>query len=181
MNTPRPVVITVVALAIALVAVASGIPAVAGTHPDRLNGQQRRIIHDATKQYRDIDVAVADGYVAVGACVELPGTGGMGYHYLHPQLAGDTVIDPAQPELLVYYSDHQGRLRLGAVEYFVADADHDLSTDDDRPSLFGEFPFAGPMPGHEQDMPVHYDLHVWLYQPNPAGQLEDWNPKVTCP
>ncbi len=63
----------------------------------------------------------------------------------------------------------------------MADADQDLSTDDDRPWLFDEYPLAGPMPGHEDGMPVHYDLHVWLYRSNPAGQLADWNPKVSCP
>jgi hypothetical protein len=139
------------------------------------------VIHDATKQYRDIEVALSDGYVAVGECAELPGTGGMGYHYMKPELAGDTVIDPARPELLVYERDQQGRLRLAAVEYFAADADQDLSTDDDRPSLFGQFPFSGPMVGHEEGMPIHYDLHVWLYRHNPDGQLADWNPRVNCP
>lgn len=29
-------------------------------------------------------------------------------------------------------------------------------------------------------MPIHYDLHVWLYRRNLAGQLTAWNPKVTC-
>jgi hypothetical protein len=42
--------------------------------------------------------------------------GGMGYHHLKPELAGDKVVDPAQPEVLVYQRDRQGRLRLGAVE-----------------------------------------------------------------
>jgi hypothetical protein len=146
----------------------------------RLSGGQRRVVHDATKQYRDVDVALSDGYVPVGECAELAGVGGMGYHYLNPELAVDTVIDPARPEILVYQRDRTGRLRLGAVEYFVADADQDLSTDGDRPSLFGAFPFDGPMAGHEQGMAIHYDLHVWLYRHNPAGQLAPWNPKVTC-
>lgn len=172
----------IVAVVAGLVLAAGGIAAFASSSDTtRLSGQQRRVIHEATKQYRDVEVALADGYVPVGECAELPGAGGMGYHYLHPQLASDSVIDPARPELLVYYTDRKDRLRLGAVEYFVADADQDLATDDDRPSLFDEYPFDGPMPGHEADMPVHYDLHVWLYRPNPAGQLEAWNPKVSCP
>jgi hypothetical protein len=173
------IVLAVTVLVVTFAAV-STVVASAGTDTDRLTGAQRRIIHDATKQYRDVEVALANGYVPVGECAELPGTGGMGYHYLHPELAGDAVVDPAQPELLLYYPDRKGRLRLGAVEYFVADADQDLSTDDDRPWLFDEFPFEGPMPGHEEGMPVHYDLHVWLYRPNPDGQLAAWNPTVTC-
>ena len=65
------------------------------------------------------------------------------------------------------------------VEYFRADADQDLRTDADRPSLFGHA-FDGPMPGHEPGMPVHDDLHVWLFRANPDGQLAAWNPRVSC-
>lgn len=104
----------------------------------------------------------------------------MGFHYLHPELAADNVIDPARPEVLVYQATRDGQMRLGAVEYFVADTDQDLTTDDDRPELFGTYPFEGPMDGHEPGMPIHYDLHVWLYRHNPAGQLAGWNPTVTC-
>lgn len=39
------------------------------------------------------------------------------------------------------------------------------------------------MDGHEvppgaPPMPVHYDLHVWLYKSNPAGELTPENPRV---
>ena len=113
-------------------------------------------------------------------CVDLPGVGGMGYHDMHPGLAGDAVIDPTRPEMLLYEPNQAGRLHLVGVEYFRADADQDLGTDADRPSLFGHR-FEGPMPGHGPGMPVHFDLHVWLYETNPAGQLAEWNPRVRCP
>jgi hypothetical protein len=29
-------------------------------------------------------------------------------------------------------------------------------------------------------MPVHYDLHVWLFDSNPAGVFAAWNPSVDC-
>lgn len=179
MTLTRPVIIIAAVVAAALAVI--GVTRLASADTIRLSAEQRRTIHEATKQYRDLDVAVADGYVPVGECAAIPGVGGMGHHYLHPELAGDTEIDPAKPELLVYYEDASGRLRLGAVEYFVADADQDVATDDDRPFLFGEHPLEGPMEGHEEGMPMHYDLHVWLYKHNPAGQLEAWNPKVSCP
>ena len=38
-----------------------------------------------------------------------------------------------------------------------------------------------PMLGHIPGMPPHYDLHVWVWQPNPDGMFAIWNPKVTCP
>lgn len=30
----------------------------------------------------------------------------------------------------------------------------------------------GPAPG----MPIHYDLHVWVAERNPAGAFTKWNP-----
>lgn len=150
-------------------------------HRTSLTARQRAVVLDATKQFRRPEAAVAAGYVQVSECTELPGVGGMGVHYIHPGLASDAVVDPRKPELLVYVPQRNGSLGLGAVEYFVADADQDTATDEDRPSLFGRYPFDGSMPGHDAGMPVHYDLHVWLYKANPAGQLSAWNPRVTCP
>ena len=37
------------------------------------------------------------------------------------------------------------------------------------------------MLGHNPKMPIHYDLHVWLYRHNPAGKFAMWNPTVSCP
>ena len=38
----------------------------------------------------------------------------------------------------------------------------------------------GPMPGHDADMPVHYDLQVWTGKRNPAGIYTPFNPSVSC-
>ncbi len=149
--------------------------------PDRLEASQRNLIRAATKQYRDVDAAVAAGYVPTEECAAVPGVGGMGYHYVNFDLLVDGEIDPTKPEILVYHDAPNGQLRLGAVEYFQADEDQDLGTSDDRPFLFGQHGFDGPMPGHDPQMPVHYDLHVWLYEHNPSGELATWNPRVTCP
>jgi hypothetical protein len=146
----------------------------------QLTVEQRKLITDATKHLSTVADALAAGYVPVSECTELPGVGGMGVHYMKPSLAGDTLVDPTQPELLVFQPTPNGSLSLGAVEYFVADADQNLATADDRPTLFGTYPFDGPMPGHEEGMPIHYDLHVWLYDHNPSGQLSPWNPRVSC-
>ncbi|MDP9434949.1 MAG: hypothetical protein M3P93_07050 [Actinomycetota bacterium] len=69
------------------------------------------------------------------------------------------------------------RQRL-AVTFLVPDPDQDLSTDDDRPFLFGQ-PFDGPMRGHEPGMPAHDDLHVWTHEA-PDGLFATWNPRVSC-
>jgi hypothetical protein len=146
----------------------------------RLTGAQRMVLLEATAKFRDIRRAIAAGYQPTDECVP-----GMGYHYGRPALAGDTNVDPTMPEILVYARDADGSLRLAALEFFRADADGDKTTTEDRPTLFGH-PFDGPMDGHPvppgaPPMPVHYDLHVWLYWHNPAGELSSENPAVRCP
>lgn len=149
--------------------------------PARLTGQERALIRKHTQQFRDVQTAIDAGYIPTDVCVADPAVGGMGYHYVHPVYVGDDVIDITKPEVLVYHDGPNGELRLGAVEWLRFDADQDLNTDDDRPFLFGRYPFDGPMEGHEPGMPRHFDLHVWLYRHNPAGELIGFNPSVSCP
>jgi hypothetical protein len=180
-----------VALALAIAAIAwlavgaATSPAHPGPHhskPGQGGGatDDLRRAREATRAFRDVEAARAAGYAATGECAEDPKYGGMGIHYANEELVADGELDVTKPEILVYQPTRRGKLRLGAVEYFQADADQDLATDADRPSLFG-MPFDGPMLGHEPGMPIHYDLHVWLYRDNPAGQFAMWNPTVRCP
>ncbi|HEX6869879.1 MAG TPA: hypothetical protein VF163_02170 [Micromonosporaceae bacterium] len=132
----------------------------------------------ASAKYHDVNVAIADGYVPSAECAALPGVGGMGYHYINYGRIMDGVFDVTKPEILLYAPAQDG-LRLAGVEFFAVDQDQNLGTDTDRPSLFG-VPFDGPMPGHEPGMPIHYDLHVWVWQHNPAGIFAVWNPALRC-
>lgn len=133
----------------------------------------------ATARYQRLSVARKAGYHPVGECTEQPGVGAMGYHYGNEKLLADPRLRPRKPEILVY--ERRGkRMRLVAVEWMRPDADQDLNTDDDRPYLFGR-PFDGPMLGHEPEMPIHYDLHAWIWKRNPAGVFAMWNPRVSCP
>ena len=136
-------------------------------------------LRQATARFRLPAAAIRSGYAATKTCVDLPGVGAMGYHYANRAHLADGVLDVRRPEMLVYVRTRHG-LRLGAVEFFQVDADQKISTNTDRPSLFGRH-FDGPMLGHEPGMPIHYDLHVWLYKHNPAGMFVTWNPAVTCP
>jgi len=173
-----------VAAAVALAAPAApahaAVQAPAGSHDStRLTAVQRVVLLEATRRFRDVKQAIAAGYVPTKDCVP-----GMGLHYVKPALAADPNIDPTLPETLVYNAAPGGGVRLSALEYFRADADQNPKTDEDRPTLFGH-PFNGPMPGHpvpagQPPMPVHYDLHVWLYQKNPSGELATDNPDVDC-
>jgi hypothetical protein len=142
--------------------------------------EQLRQARQATRAFRDVDAARAAGYKAAPDCVEDPKYGGMGIHYANEELIADGKLDITRPEILVYQPTADGQLRLGAIEYFQVDGDQDLATADDKPSLFG-VPFDGPMLGHEPGMPIHYDLHVWLYKHNPAGIFAGFNPRVHCP
>jgi hypothetical protein len=139
---------------------------------------QLEAVRRATKRFRDVREARRAGYVATGGCVASP-EGGMGIHYTHPRLAADERLNIRRPEVLVYEPRGERR-RLVAVEYFRVDADGRLDTDEDRTYLFGRG-FDGPMEGHEPGMPVHYDLHAWVWKRNPAGTFAKWNPRVECP
>ena len=147
------------------------------TDPDVNKGLAE--VRQATAEYHKVSNALADGYQPTEHCVAGPGLGGMGYHYVNPTLVGDPSVDPLKPEVLLYAPTNNGALKLVAVEYLVVDADQDLSTDEDRPNLFG-VPFNGPMEGHEPGMPIHYDLHAWIFKGNPSGVFADFNPKVSC-
>jgi hypothetical protein len=133
-------------------------------------------VRDATEQYRDVDRALADGFVATTVCTDSP-AGGMGLHYVNPQRLGQP-LDPAKPSVLLYrrVGSH---LQLLAAEWFSPDPDQDLATDSGRPTLFGH-PFDGPMAGHEPGMPIHFDLHVWAWHSNPSGDFSPWNPTISC-
>ena len=187
-GTP-PTVAATLLLALAAVACAALLPSTSAAHPgphgaggagDRQTAHDLRRARHATRAFRDVASARAAGYAPTGPCAEDPKYGGMGIHYANERLVADGELDVTRPEILVYQPRRGGGLRLGAIEYFQADADQELATDADRPTLFG-LPFDGPMLGHDAAMPVHYDLHVWLYRHNPAGKFAMWNPRVHCP
>ncbi|MFC5379336.1 hypothetical protein [Aquipuribacter nitratireducens] len=151
-------------------------PAASAAHSRAGAGAELARMRRDLARYTDVEVALADGYVPVSPC-EVSPEGGMGVHYLNPALVGST--DPLAPAVLLYEPTADGGARLLGAEWFAVDADQDLATDDDRPSLLGRA-FDGPMLGHSPDMPVHYDLHVWLFEPNPSGVFAAWNPRVDC-
>lgn len=163
--------------ALALVLVAAVLPAAAGGAPT----DQLQALRAATAPFHSFEQAQKAGYVLNGGepCVSsLLGT--MGVHVINPALMADPAIDPLRPEILVYLPNERGKLKLVAVEYWKADADQNLATAGDRPSVFGR-PFDGPMPGHNPTMPIHYDLHVWLWATNPSGMFAPFNPAISCP
>ena len=128
-------------------------------------------VREVTKKYLDVDSAVADGYSSTVECVESP-LGAMGIHYIKPSLF-DCQINELEPEMLLYIPTEDGPKLIG-VEYFIPSA-----CVDSTPMLFGH-EMDGPMPGHGPGQPEHYDLHVWLWEPNPSGIFEEFNPNLSC-
>lgn len=138
-------------------------------------------------KYRDPIAAVHDGYLSTVGCIDYPEgssegkmqyvPGGMGVHFLNPQLVGPE-LDPTKPQVLIYEPDGL-KLRLVAAEWFVPTQ----VAGSHRPAIFGR-ELDGPMEGHEPIMPKsmhHYDLHVWLWKNNPAGVFSPTNPDLSCP
>jgi hypothetical protein len=159
---------------IAVIAAAGLATLAGGTAAFASNGQTDvAAIRAVTAKYHNVQIAIADGYVPTDACVP-----GMGYHYVKPANVMDPAIDPLNPEVLLFAPAPDG-VKLVGVEYMKVDADQDLSTDDDRPSVIGQ-PFEGPMLGHEPGMPIHYDKHVWIWSHNVEGMFNHENPDITC-
>lgn len=129
--------------------------------------KQLEAAKEATEKYRDIDVALAEGFVQGG-----PDVPGEGFHYLNPKRL-DCKFDPAHPEILLYaFLPGKTRLRLVAVEYAIPFACMPAS----GPPPKG---FAGNLDVWHADEPVPFwTQNAWLYFKNPDGLFTLENPLV---
>jgi hypothetical protein len=118
-------------------------------------------LRDATAKFHRVKEALDSGRVDLHLCVDQ-----MGQHYANPDTFSDGVLDPLDPEAMVYANDGPNHhLRLVAVEW--------VST----------------TPGTVMNMPLHLNpdlgvwvLHAWIWQHNPDGMFEDMNPRIgNCP
>ena len=169
-------VITISLAGLAVAGIAAVVPALAG---DGSLPPELHEVRAAVAKYHSFEQAKRDGYTVENEpCVASP-DGTMGIHAINPALLGDNAIHVGRPEILLYVPKANGKLELVGVEYWKADADQNLGTNADRPSLFGRA-FEGPMPGHNPVMPVHYDMHVWVAEKNPSGVFALFNPALSC-
>ena len=146
---------------------AAGSTALSATHNAEL-AQLRRFI----APFHDLERARAAGYtVEVTPCLELPGVGGMGFHFGNPDFIDNSVANLLEPELLLYEPQKNGRMRLVGVEYIIP---------------FTELPATAPAPTllgqtfHQDPVVPIWALHVWVGTHNPAGIFADWNPTISC-
>lgn len=138
-----------------------------------------------TEAYQDVSQAEADGYGLppegpLHECISsLDDSGGMGLHYINGDRVGDTALDPATPEVLVYAPDADGDVVLVALEYVVfAEA---WDAENDAPPTLFEREFMLVDEPNRYELPAFYALHAWVWKENRSGTFADFNPEVTCP
>lgn len=176
---PRTIVTILAALVASVALVITITGSAEGGSSRRSRSKALARVKLATGAYHNEAIATANGFHAEDICVASP-EGGMGYHYTNESRIQDDVVMRDKPEILLYAPSRGNERTLVGVEYFKVDDDQDLSTDYDRPKLLGR-PFDGPMEGHAPGMPIHYDLHVWVWRWNPNGLFSPFNPRVSCP
>jgi hypothetical protein len=162
-------------------------------------------VRRATERFRDVAVALAEGYIRdpFDLCdtAEMMGRpaslGAMGIHYFRPDLlgiskppsprvdGGGTHTDFRRPAILIYEPQTDGALQLVAVENLVFARAWRESGRNAPPSFHG-VPYdtmkddpSTPIDEAHMFEP-HFDRHVWLFRDNPNGMFAQFNPAVTC-
>jgi hypothetical protein len=117
-------------------------------------------LRQATARFHNLGATLASGRVDLHLCVDH-----MGQHYADQRTFSDGVLNPVDPEAMVYADDGKGHLRLVAVEW--------VST----------------TPGQVMGKALHFNaavglwvLHAWIWSPNPVDMFADMNPRIgNCP
>src|SRR5438105_1132488 len=114
---------------------------------------------DASAVFNDPAAAEAAGYSlltdAAGAvCIDEPGMGAMGIHYVNGTLVQGGKVDAARPQAVVYELQPDGRLQLVALEYVVLQSGWDASHSG-PPTLFGQ-QFNVTPDGNRYGLPAFY-------------------------
>jgi hypothetical protein len=137
-------------------------------------------VHDATAHYTNINTAIAEGWVTATPCVSGPNTGAMGVHLVLPSRISSGVLNPEQPQALIYEPMANGAMRLVGVEFIVlADVWASNNPRGGVPALDGNLLNYVGAP-NRYGLPAFYEMHVWAWEQNPLGNYADWNTHVTC-
>jgi hypothetical protein len=183
-------------LPLALMAAA---PAPAPNEPDLA------AVRAAAERFRDVNVALAEGYVRdpMDLCdtAEMMGRpaalGAMGIHYARPDLLGiagppdprvsgnGVHTDFLRPSILIYEPQADGSLELVAVENLVFESAWRAAGHAQRPTFHGvayDHMFDDPATAADEAhmFEPHFDRHVWVFRDNPNGVFAPFNPAVTC-
>jgi hypothetical protein len=141
-------------------------------------------VRRATARFRDINVAMSEGWVPGTPCVSGPQAGAMGVHFVlptgNPTRIDDGALNAEEPEALIYEPMANGAMRLVGVEFIVKVEDWAKKhPDGSTPDVDGNLTNLVPAP-NRYGLPAFYELHVWAWENNPSGSFADWNTKVSC-
>jgi hypothetical protein len=137
-------------------------------------------VRAATARFKDINVAIAEGWVQGTPCVSGPDTGAMGVHFVMPSRIGSFVLQADQPQALIYEPLPGGAFRLVGVEFIVLDSVwQGTNPGGSTPALEGDLMNYIGAP-NRYGLPAFYELHVWAWENNPKGSFADWNTAVSC-
>ena len=134
-------------------------------------------VREATKQYLDINNAIADGYGKFLGCVSGSDHGAMGIHYVNSSLINGT-IDAKHPQALIY-EPVDGQMKLVGVEFIVDQATW-FKNNNAAPVLEGQTFLLIDAPNRYGVPAPFFELHVWAWRNNPKGAFVDWNDHVSC-
>jgi len=136
-------------------------------------------VRAATRRYKDINVAIGEGWVPATPCVTGPNEGAMGVHYVLPPRVGDGMLRADRPEALIYEPQPDGRLSLVGVEFIVIAEHWNTQHPNDQPAVDGHLMNLVGEPNRYR-LPAFYELHVWAWEHNADGAFVDWNRRVSC-
>jgi hypothetical protein len=162
-------------------------------------------VRTATARFKDVKVALAEGYVRdpgnmCDAATDMgkpASLGVMGIHFFRADLLGITAppspkvngsgthTDFLKPAVLIYEPQKDSSLALVAVENLVFIKAWEAAGNKTPPSFQGvaydkmvDDPKTAIDEAHNFE--PHYDRHVWIYRDNPNGVFAQFNPKVSC-
>jgi hypothetical protein len=137
-----------------------------------------KIVRDATERFKDVKVAVAEGYALQFGCVSGSDSGAMGLHYVNSAIVNSGILDPTRPQIVIYEPTPSGSLQLIGADFLVI-ADAWNATHLGPPQLMGQLFHLFDAP-NRFGLPAFYTLHVWAWKDNPSGAFVNWHPNVSC-
>jgi hypothetical protein len=154
-------------------------------HMDTMNprsstdtGALIKVVRDSTERFKDVRVAMAEGYALQFGCVTGSDSGAMGLHYVNGKLVESGILDPTRPQIVIYEPMPDGSLKLIGADYLViAQAWH--ANHAEPPEMMGQLFHLFDAP-NRFGLPAFYTLHVWAWKDNPNGAFVNWHPHVSC-
>ena len=137
-----------------------------------------KIVRDSTERFKDVSVAVAEGYALQFGCVSGSDSGAMGLHYVNGNLVNSGVLDATRPQIVIYEAMPDGTLKLIGADYLLI-ADAWDKKKQGPPELMGQLFHLFESP-NRFGLPAFYTLHVWAWKENPKGAFVNWHPNVSC-